>query len=64
MTCRVIVWALVSRSCRETVELYLDKASALRDLAAALRDEPDSVEDLDVVPLDFGAPAKGSASLT
>jgi hypothetical protein len=49
----VIVWALVSRGCRETVELYLDESSARADLRAAVRDEPEWSRVLAVIPIDF-----------
>lgn len=48
-TADVLIWALVSRSCRETVELYLDHGEAIADLRAALADVPEWVDELAVV---------------
>jgi hypothetical protein len=50
-TLRVVIWALVSRSCRETVDLYFDAGTAIADLEAAIADVPEGVDDLEVVPL-------------
>lgn len=47
----MLVWALVSRRCRETVDLYLDRAEAISDLAAALADVPEWIDELAVVPI-------------
>lgn len=47
----VLIWALISHSCRETVELYLDPVAAAADLRAALADVPEWADDLEVIPL-------------
>src|SRR5947208_444284 len=37
----MVIWALISEGCRETVDLYLTEKQAHADLADALRDEPE-----------------------
>lgn len=50
----VIVWALVSEGCRETVELFVDRLSAVNALDDAVRDVPEWSRILSVLMIDFG----------
>jgi hypothetical protein len=50
----MLVYALVDHSCRDAVDLYLDRADAEQDLADALGDEPAWRDGLAVVELEFG----------
>lgn len=52
-TLLVRVWALVSRGCRESVELYLDRDTAHAAFREVLDDEPAFALLLDVVELDW-----------
>jgi hypothetical protein len=54
----MVIWALISEGCRETVDLYLTEKQAHADLADALRDEPEWSGLLTVIRLDFGASRK------
>lgn len=56
LTSQVLVYALVSARARETVELFLDRATAQAAMADALADEPSWEGVLSVVALDFGRP--------
>jgi hypothetical protein len=48
----VLIWALVSLSCRETVELYLDYADAVADV-------PDWIDELAVVSIELDDAGSG-----
>jgi hypothetical protein len=56
----VLFWALVSRDCRETVEIYCSRSEAFAELAAALRDEPSWRDDLKVTPLELASGSEPS----
>jgi hypothetical protein len=57
------LWALVSRDCRETVELYLDEGAAHAALRDVLRDEPSLVSSLAIVELEWTASVDDAASV-
>jgi hypothetical protein len=56
------IWALTSRGCRETVELYLVERDAQAAVRDCLRDEAGFESLLAVVPLDWDVSAPLSLS--
>lgn len=51
----MVIWALFSCDCRETVELYVDRDRAVADMRAASEDEPGWTDRLDLIELDLDA---------
>jgi hypothetical protein len=50
----VLLYGLLDRQLERVVEFYVSREAAERELAVLLRDEPEWVELLEVVRVDFG----------